>query len=231
MRASSSSAAVPGQLGAAGAPARVARGDHDDPPVRQARAARRRRSPGRRRPTRVVRPRDLERGPARAALRSAERLRDAVGQPRVAVGAGLAVGERARELVERVALRPRGVAERDAESNASAAQPRRRRGGPVRERERRDEHGDQRGQEGGPVDPYVEHRIYGTWRFPRLSSRFRGSWPTEHRASCSSTTSSRSRRCCRSRCSGTATTSCRPPTAARRSPASPSRPSTSSCST
>ena len=123
----------------------------------------------------VRRARDLEGGPARAALALPER-RPRRGRPaarRPSEPAARSGNVRASSLSElRCGRAPSPNA--DAGVERVGAQPRRRRGRPVRERERRDEHGDQRGQEGGPVDPNVEHRIYGTWRFPRLSSASEG---------------------------------------------------------
>ena len=211
------------QLGQAGALERVAVREHDDPAARQARAGRRRRSRPRRR-ARASRGRPgpgCDRaGPSVSATRSASAASSAVP--------GRRSGNDARQLGERVAQRRAAAegalaVERVGRQRRSSRAP----GGRRARRRRRTA----RRAPGGRQPDIPERRASGHEGTSLTILDTRAIWPIAHHASCSSTTSSRSRRCCRSRCSATATRSCRPRTAARRSPASPSSSSISWCST
>ena len=139
------------QLGETWARSCIAVAEHDDPAARQARP-----HADHRLDVARALARDLERGSLRA-VGTPERLRHAVGEPRVAGRPGAAIRERARQLGQRV-LERRARAEGPLAVERVGRQRRRNGRRPVGQRERGDEQRHERRDERGPVYPNVEHR-------------------------------------------------------------------------
>ena len=124
--------------------------EHDDPAARQAGA-----DADDRLHLALALARDAE-GRALVAIGPAEGVGDAVGERRVVGRAGAPVGELLGELGQRVAQR-RTVSEGALAVERIGRRVRRRGLGTVGEREGRDEQRDERGEEGSPIYPDVEH--------------------------------------------------------------------------